>query len=362
MEDLSNTGAAAPVSEPVSQEPQVDTSTPADTGDDLDAALREVFEKANAEPVERDETGRFKSKNPAPVAADPNSVESKDQAQDTTAIEAQKPAPIESPVSWSADMKAKFATLPPDVQQYVMQRDKEVISEISKLGNHAKFFEPIGQVLREFTDTFKSKNVSYQDGVRQLLAAQQKLDANPVQGLLHIAQAYGIDLGRLADPNNPGPSMQEQALLSQVNTLQQKIQQLEGHVAHRATQEAKQQQESLLGLVEKFSSDKPDFEELSDDIFAQITAIRAKDPSLSNDQLLAKAYEAAQWANPKSRTALLEKQAKSEAAKSLDDAKKNAETAKKAAGFNVKGQPKANTANDDLDAELRRVYAKAQAA
>lgn len=368
MEDLSSAATAVDVTPVALDTTPVADSTP-DTGadtapaDDLDAQLAKVFKNATREPSTRAPDGKFSSKNPAPAAEEPApAVETPtDQTQEQTAPEAQaKPAPIDSPVSWSAEMKAKFGTLPPEVQQYVVQRDKETHEHISRLGETVSRFRPIGQLLEQHVDSFRSKGLGYAEGVGQLLAAQKALDTDPVSAIAHLANVYGVDLGRLI--GQEGRSPQSEALQEQVKTLTAELVSLKRSVGSREAAEQQQKQSQLEQIVSKFSADKPDFEELADEIYAQIGAIRAANPNLSTEDMLTNAYEKASWANPKTRAARIEKETKAAEQKRLEEAKKASEAAKKAAGVNVKGQPKANADADDIDALLAATWRKSQAA
>lgn len=74
-----------------------------------------------------DDTGDDEPLDEAPAAEDDEiPAEEESEAEETTdeQDEPEKPA-IEPPVSWKAEMKAKFAELSPDVQEYILQRDSE---------------------------------------------------------------------------------------------------------------------------------------------------------------------------------------------------------------------------------------------
>lgn len=370
MEDLSNAVETADVTTPAAESSPVnesaapsDKAAPAEV-DDLDAQLAKVFKNATREPSARAPDGKFLSKNPAPEEAEPAKAAEEvttDQPQEQKAAEAQvKPAPIDSPVSWSAEMKAKFGTLPPDVQQYVVQRDKETHEHISRLGETVSRFRPIGELLEQNMETFRSKGLNYRDGLSQLLAAQKALDRDPVSAIAHLANVYGVDLGRLI--GQEGRSPQNEALTETVKALTAELNALKKSASSREAEEHQQKQSQLEAIITKFSADKPDFADLVDDIYAQIGAIRTANPNLSIEDMLTSAYEKASWANPKTRAARIEKETKAAEQKRIEEAKKASEAAKKAAGVNVKGQPKANADDDNLDSLLAATWRKSQAA
>lgn len=365
MEDLSSAAPAADVTPaaldttPAAPDTAAPEAPNEPTEADLDTELAKVFKRATREPsVNRAEDGKFASKNP-PAPAEP--VAKVDQPQEAQPVEAQeKPAPIDTPLSWSAEMKAKFATLPPDVQTYVAQRDKEAHEHISRLGKAVKSFEPVGRLLEQHRDVFESKGMNYGQGLNQLLRAQRALDTDPVSAIAQLANVYGVDLARFGSQDGANP--QSAVLLQQVRDLTQEINALKGTVGARERTEAQQRQASLEAAVTKFSEGKADFEELADDIVAHVSALRSTNPNLSHEQLLEKAYDAARWANPKSRERIMSEQAKEAEAKRLEEARKQAEAAKNASRVNVKSQAKANAVADDLDATLASVWRKQNAA
>jgi hypothetical protein len=119
------------------------------------------------------------------------------------------------------------------------------------------------------------------------------------------------------------------------------------------------EQATLASLVEDFSKDKTDFSEVESDVVAHIHAIRAAEPGLDSKALLAKAYEAARWANPATRTKMLEAQRKDEETKRTEEAKKKADEARKASRLNVKSSNGASPARKGSWEETMEAAAEA---
>jgi len=85
--------------EPIAAPAPVETAKP---------SIRDTLESVLAKAEERGDDGRFKAKDTAPETA----PETPDQPETAKAAEPQSEA-IEPPSSWSAEVKAKWATLPP---------------------------------------------------------------------------------------------------------------------------------------------------------------------------------------------------------------------------------------------------------
>ena len=239
---------------------------------------------------------------------------------------------IKAPQSWSAEKKAVWDTLAPDAKEYIAQREGEAHKAISKLGQFAKGVEPIVETLNTYKDVFESKGLSYQEGIKGLLDAQRLLDRDPVEGIQALAKAYGVDLGQsLTSQRDPAINQ----LQNQVEQLTAQLRTAQSETQQRQQAEQQSKQSSIEKVINDFSKDKADFTELEADIVANVRLLHETNPELSHAERLQMAYERAQWANPKSRQAQIERQAKDLESKRLEDAKRHAEHAGRARALNV---------------------------
>ena len=239
---------------------------------------------------------------------------------------------IKAPQSWSAEKRAVWDTLAPDAKEYIAQREGEAHKAISKLGQFAKGVEPIVETLNTYKDVFESKGLSYQDGMKSLLDAQRMLDRDPVAGIEAIAKAYGVDLGQsLSGQRDPAISQ----LQSQVEQLTAQLRTAQSESQQRQQAENQSKQSSIEKVISDFSKDKPDFSELEADIVANVRLLHETNPELSHAERLQMAYERAQWANPKSRQAQIDRRSQEQESKRLEDAKRHAEHAGRARAINV---------------------------
>lgn len=264
---------------------------------------------------------------------------------------------IKAPQSWSAEKKAVWDTLAPDAREYIAQREQEAHKAISRYGQFTKSVRPIVETLEAYKDTFESKGLSYQEGVKGLLDAQRLLDRDPVAGIEALAKAYGVNLGQsLTGQRDPAINH----LQDQVEKLTSQLQQAQSESKQRQQSEFQAKQSSIEKVIEDFSKDKPDFTELEADIVANVQLLHETHPDLSHAERLQMAYERAQWANPKSRQAQIDKQAKSQGSKRLEDAKRHAEHATSARAINVTS---ADGPAGDLDLETlqRAAFRRANA-
>lgn len=291
----------------------------------------------------------------------PAKPDTKDQkpVADSKTAEASPETPaakeVKYPQSWSPEKKAVWDTMSPEAREIVAKREQESHTAISKLGQFAKSVEPIARTLEAYKDSFSTKGLSYQEGVKQLLDAQRVLDRDPVEGIQAIAKSYGIDLGQsFAGQRDPAINQ----LQAQVDRLTQELEEARSERLTARQQETEKKTSAIDKAIADFSADKPDFAELEAEIAANIELIRENDPGLSYMDMLAKAYDRAAWANPASRQRLMAKQAKELEAQQLDRAKKAADEAKRMGAININSAA-APGGEIDLDSLQRQAYRRA---
>lgn len=161
-----------------------------------------------------------------------------ESAQDTTdqpSKEVADPAsqPVtRAPSSWSPAAKAEFDKLPAPVQQAVAKREQEIDQGLRRKAEELKRYEPLEQVLAPRRDLWAAQGMDETQAIKTLLAAQDLLEKNPMQGLEYLAKAYGVNLSGQAQapqPGQPAPAQAGQApeieqLRAQVAQLQQSVQ------------------------------------------------------------------------------------------------------------------------------------------
>jgi hypothetical protein len=216
-------------------------------------------------------------------------------------VEQEKPA-IDPPISWSAEMKGRWSHLPPDVQTYVAQRDKETHAAITRAGQYLKAldqqikgYEPLDQLIEAHQDMFARRGVTPAQGFAVLLDAQRKLEADPVAGLVHVGLGYGVDLrpffqarsghssqgGQQPSANQVAPDPRTAQLLTE---LREELRQTKHALAaHESKANAKERTErqardaTLRGALAEFAHDKPYFEEVKPLMAALVDSRQARD-------------------------------------------------------------------------------------
>lgn len=344
---LEDTAAPAEpaVQETTAAHEPVETSQVNDAPPDIDSDLQAIWDKHNPA---RDGGGKFVSTKPV-----------EDQSPEPVAPEPAQPA-IQAPVSWSAEMKAKFGTLPPDVQEYLNKRDSETHSAITRLGQQVKQTEPLTQILEQNRDTFTKYGLKFEDGIIALLKAQRELETNGPAAIQHLAREFGVDLSQFAAPQEGEgqPNREVAALNAKFAHLERQLNETSSRVMTREQREAEQTRQSLEALITEFAKTKPDYAEIEDDLASLIPVVKARNPGLSNKEILEAAYEQAQWINPDRRARKLEADKKAAEAKAAEDARKKATDAKRLQSINVRTGDRAREAPKSVDDELSAIALK----
>lgn len=340
---------------------------------DLDQKLAKVFREAKRD---RAEDGKFASKDPKPAKAEKaptedaaakalanekpaeKPVKTPNTEAKSTEAQPEKPAPkVEAPKWWDEKVKAKFADLPPETAKEIADAALKDRQAITKVGEYAKNAKPIIDTVQQFRDVFESKGLTYEQGLSQLLKAQQMLDRDPVQALTQIAKAYGIDLDGLSQGRGADPHAQ--ALQRQLDAALDKISKLESRVVGREQQEREAGFNQRADVATRLAQELEGFDDLIDDMEPIIIALKRADPNKSDEAVLREAYERAAWGNPTFRSRRLEAETKAAEAKRAEEAKKAAEDARKANVLNVEGEPGSDVPSN-IDDLLRSTFRKSQ--
>ncbi len=257
------------------------------------------------------------------------------------------------PKTWRPEAAAKFATLPPEVQQEVLKREEDIFKGLESYKADASIGKTLKGIMQPYMQVFQAQGVDPMQQVSGLMRAHVALATGTPeqkqQFFQHLAKEYGVDLDVEAPYVDP-----------QVAGLQKQLADLQSRLNGREQQEANDARSKLQAEIDTFASDPAHqyFDEVANDIAGLLRSGAAKD--------LKDAYDKAIWANPITRakeqarlTADAETKAKAEAAE-------RAKQARKATGANVKSSAKAasgtaplGSIDDTLSAALANIKSRA---
>lgn len=235
-----------------------------------------------------------------------------------------------APSSWKKDAAAAFDTLPTAVKEDILRRETDFHKGIEGFKARADFGKQVEQTLSPFAENFAKAGVDSMTAISEIMKTEDILRNAPptvkLQKFLQLAQHYGIDLNQQVDPNvaryeaENHQLRQEQRELMRMNTSRES--------------------ESLNSTIEDFAN-QPGHEHF-ESVRQHMGALMAGGQAAT----LQEAYDQAIYANPTTRTVLLQQQQ----SKLQDEI--NAKRAK-AASVSVRGSSPSSGAANQPKTSLR---------
>lgn len=331
-EEVAN--GSAPVAEAASTPaPETTTAAPASEAPapSMRDTMAEVFRKHN--PEREVGTGRYAARD-GETAADaapegaPAATEITDQPE-APAVETAPPS-IDPPASWSADAKAKWAALPPDVREYIAQRESEAHKAITQTGERLKGFEALDAVIGPRREALKATWGNEGAAIQQLFQLSDFATSDPA-GFVHwFAQQNRVDLSRLASATAAAPAD------PQVAALHQKVATLETTLTQ---QQMQAMENDIRNFAEAKSADGNPLRPHFNEVRVEMGRLMQAQLATTLDDAYAKAVRTndAVWAKVQAEEAASRAKAAAEAeAKRIAAQAKAAAEAKKSASVNVR--------------------------
>ncbi|WP_430438993.1 hypothetical protein [Shinella sp.] len=286
---------------------------------DVRAAMEALSKPSETEEVAqteraRNELGQFTRAESAETQQPAPQVTDADPAQGNLQQPSQA---MEAPNSWSADAKAKWATLDPSIQAEIARREQNMSAGGQKWSEEKRSYEEILSPVRTMAQRY---GVNERDGLQRLLAANEYLEQDPQAAIAWLAQSYGVDLSNLNQTLQDRPQV-DPALLR----ISQEVNSLKATLQERESQEVNSE-------LSRFATapGHEHFEKVRVSMGHLLATGQAKD--------LNEAYERAVWADPEIRTSLMSAQTGNQQAQQR--AREQAERAKRGA-LSVVGSPSA---------------------
>jgi len=278
-----------------------------------------------------------------------------DEGEDSGEEEVEATVVREAPKSWAKEQHEVWSKLPPEAQDYIEHREKQMLDGIDEYREYAQYGRELNNVISPYTPMFEQAGVDIRTGVQYLLNAQYLLQAGTPQQketeLRRIAQQYGVNLGekQAATEETLDPRLEQ--MQNTINQLQNAMRTSQQHTLTEVR--AKTQHE-----VNTFANDgnHPYFDELADEIAIQIKAGKG----------LQDAYDTAVYANPVTRAKEIARIQTENAAKLKEKKRLEAEKAIKATGSNVRTidttrtptEKKGALFSSDFDTEMLNIAKK----
>ena len=260
---------------------------------------------------------------------------------------------LQPPKTWRPEAAAKFATLPPEVQQEILKREEDIFKGLESYKADASIGKALKGIVQPYMQVFQAQGIDPLQQVSGLMRAHVALSTGTPeqkqQFFQHLAKEYGVELGMEAPYIDP-----------QVAGLQKQLAELQSRLNGREQQEIAEARSKLQAEIDAFASDPAHqyFDEVANDIAGLLRSGAAKD--------LKDAYDKAIWANPITRAKEQARLTAEAEAKAKAEAAERAKQARKATGANVKSSAKAasgtaplGSIDDTLNAALANIKSRA---
>jgi hypothetical protein len=278
---------------------------------------------------------------------------------------------INAPTSWSADYKKQFASLPPEVQSYILQRESEQTGAITKATQEAAKLRAYDQVLQRYQHKIGNFNLKGPDLVDALIRGQLELMERPNESLQKLAADFGISLQSTQTQQDGSKRLETRGNDELETAILNRISQLENTLS-RQSQAAQEQYLNVINSeVESIVSEKnpdgglkfPHFDLVSESMAQIADQLVAQNPQQPVRRVVEEAYQTAVWLNPELRQKEVQRLIQVEQAKAISDQKKRVEQAKKASS-SIKSGSSATSSNlknvdvDDILGDVRGAFAE----
>lgn len=346
--------------------------------DDLRAALTSALQGATTETVDapsleppattddpiaaeaaaeraRDDKGRFaKQAEEAAQAASTGQEHAKpvDPAAQTEQQTGQ-PAAVRPPPGWSPLAKSEFDKAHPAIREAVIKREEEVNRGLSKLAEY--------KGLDNYVSMARSAGTDLPTALERYVAAEQFLEKSPEQGLLWLAQTYGVTPQRLMQAMGgqqvPQPETPYQTGLGQAQpdfippAVQQQLAAISQTVESLQQDRISARMEQVNSALESFLNDPANkyAENVAGEMEPLIKARRASNPKEAYSDTLKWAYQKASWANDEVRELLIKERDETKTRQQAEAVQKA-----RAASRSVVGSPLPGAAAGTIPAENLR--------
>jgi hypothetical protein len=241
-------------------------------------------------------------------------------------------APVKPPEGWTAPMKAKFATLDPEVQGEIIRRETDMHRQFTTQDQDRTLGKGIREVAAPYLASIRAEGGDEKKAFESFLNyAQVMRGGNEFLKARHLAvimRDFNVSpqaLYSILQGGNVQPGQSLQPPMTQADIA--KIVQAELDQQRQTQEEAE-----LHGKIQAFAADAghEHFEDVRPIMGALLQSGHAKD--------LQDAYDQSLWAYPEIRSTLAAAQVSEAESKRLTEAKAKADAAKRAAG-SVSGGP-----------------------
>lgn len=319
----------------------------------MESTMGEAFDAATTEPSEepaedpgpaRGADGRFVSTKESPDVPEGEAVDEGEEPAPEVAEEETPEEPkaedvpqeaVELPEGFT-DAEKEALQKAPEAAKAAARRIGDLQAQMTRTSQEAAEFrkrvEPLDQVVNPLRPGLQRAGVSDAEYIQRLIAADRISQSDPARLIKDLARHNNIDLSALAEgmANEPVPDPQLSALNQRLQRIEHGLTRQQRAALDQANTNANKQVEDFEHEKDESGNPKhPYFNEVFDDMVAEVKGLRAAHPEWPADKVLEKAYIRACEDSPTVSLKIKEAREKAEQAKKAAQAAKAAKEAKK---------------------------------
>lgn len=244
----------------------------------------------------RDEQGRF-AKQGEPAQAQPQTIVPPTPT-DGAAPALQPTSRI--PNGLSPATKAIFATLPPHVQDDVLKLEQGALDAKTTWDQKAERHNRLAAVLDPRRQDLAVRGIDEVQAVSALFAAQDILEANPVNGILRLGQQFGVNWQDLFARLQGAPQQQQAAVPPGMEGFFREFQTLKQTVTQQQQAAADAARQGVSSEIQAFRADPKNL------YFENVQTRMGKLIESGQATSLQDAYDQACWSDPQVRPLMMQ--------------------------------------------------------
>ena len=308
----------------------------------------ETKEDADDKELDADENSEDSTEESADSSAESESATSTEKSTEEPATTTPT---VRLPKGWKQEALDKFATLDPEIQAEVLQREDDFFKGIEQYKQAAQYAKVVQDMLKPMEQSFQARGLNPLNHLQNVIEADRQIAfaQTPEQKLelfRQLAHYYGVQID----------DSLFHAEDSTVSSLRNELNGLKTAWQSQAELAQKQELEKINNEIQTFINDPANkhFNALQHDIARLLETGACK--------TLKQAYDTALWSNPIVRQQVLDEQAKEKSAAEEAEKKKLLEESKKRSSVNIKStnvKPIGKRSIDDtLEATFDEILAR----
>lgn len=244
--------------------------------------VADAVDKLEPKTVERDEAGKFKTKEAKDVKDDVTDVK-EDVKESKTEVE-QSPlggdpdkilAQDKAPSSWTPKARESWANLPEDARKEILRREEDAVKGIRQLQEQMAPYTQFAQNLEPFIKEAFDNKVDPGQYIGNVMVAERRLRTGTAEerfsSLVEIAEGYGIPLRRIINEAMgqeviPDPSLTKSSSFSLPPEIQQELAENRKFRQEMTQKNQTSSEEDIKAQIDEFKKDKEFFDDVSDDM------------------------------------------------------------------------------------------------